>query len=54
VGADIAILARRRALYEHARRRMPKRWSGKIRNWAPVTTVLLNPEPGAERFHAAV
>jgi putative transposase len=53
-GADVAILARRGVLYEHARRRTPGRWSGKIRNWAPVATVVLNPEPGTERLHAAV
>lgn len=46
-GADVAILARRRALYEHARRRVPGRWSGAIRNWAPVAMVVLNPEPTA-------
>jgi transposase InsO family protein len=52
-GADVAILARRRVLYEHARRRIPRRWSGKIRNWTPVAAVVLNPEPTAERFNAA-
>jgi putative transposase len=51
-GADVAILARRRALYEHARRRMPARWSGKTRNWASVVAVVLNPEPTAEEFNA--
>jgi putative transposase len=53
-GADVAILARRRVLYEHARRRTPERWSGEIRNWAPVATVVLNPEPDTEGLHAAV
>jgi putative transposase len=52
-GVDIAILARRRHVYEGARRRMPERWSGHIRNWTPVGAVLLNPEPTAEGFHAA-
>jgi putative transposase len=52
-GADVAILARRRVLYERARRRTPGRWSGKIRNWAPVITVVLNPEPTAEGLNAA-
>jgi len=52
-GADLAILARRRVLYERARRRMPRRWSGKIRNWTPVATVVLNPEPTSEGFTAA-
>jgi putative transposase len=52
-GADVAILARRRELYERARRRMPERWSGKIRNWVPVATVVLNPEPTPEGLTAA-
>ena len=52
-GADLAILARRRRLYERAQRRTPARWSRAIRNWAPVAAVVLNPEPTAERFHAA-
>jgi transposase InsO family protein len=51
-GADVAILARRRALYEHARHRTPRRWSGKTRNWAPVAVVVLNPEPTAEEVNA--
>jgi len=52
-GADVAILARRRVLYDHARQRMPRRWSGKIRNWAPVAAVVLNPEPTAAGLNAA-
>jgi transposase InsO family protein len=52
-GADVAILARRRLLYEHARRQTPGRWSGEIRNWAPVSTVVLNPEPTRQGLNAA-
>jgi hypothetical protein len=52
-GADVAILARRRALYERARRRTPARWSGTIRNWTSVSAVVLNPEPTAKEFNAA-
>jgi transposase InsO family protein len=52
-GADVAILARRRMLYERARQRKPARWSGEIRNWAPVDAVVLNPEPTAEGLQAA-
>jgi putative transposase len=52
-GADVAILARRRVLYEQARRRTPQRWSSKIRNWTPPATVTLNPEPIAARIEAA-
>lgn len=51
-GADVAILARRRRVYERARQRTPGRWSGTIRNWAPIAAVLLNPEPTAEGLHA--
>src|SRR4029434_6389143 len=39
-GADVAILAHRRALYEHARHRTRRRGSGQTRNWAPVTDVV--------------
>jgi transposase InsO family protein len=44
-GADVAILARRHALYEQARRRTPERWPRQTRNWTPIGTVVLNPEP---------
>lgn len=43
-GLDAAILAQRTALYEEARRRHPRRWSGRIRNWDPIPTVWLNPD----------
>ena len=52
-GADVAILTRRRRLYERARRRTPMRWSGKIRNWAPIDVVELNLESAAEGSNAA-
>ena len=42
-GADSALLKQRQAVYEAARQRRPERWSGKIRNWEPVTEVWLNP-----------
>ena len=44
-GADIAILARRHALYERARTRRPERWPRHTRNWTPIGLVVLNPEP---------
>ncbi len=44
-GQEAAILARRRRIYERARQRHPERWSGQIRNWTPVATVHLNPDP---------
>jgi transposase InsO family protein len=42
-GEDIAILAERERVYAAARERHPERWSGNIRNWQPVGTVVLNP-----------
>lgn len=44
-GEEHAILARRRRLYEAARRRRPQRWSRETRNWNPVGLVVLNPDP---------
>ena len=43
-GEDHHVLARRHALYQEARGRMPERWSGATRNWEPVGAVTLNPE----------
>lgn len=42
-GLDSVILERRKAVYEQAKAHHPKRWSGTIRNWDPVTEVWLNP-----------
>lgn len=52
-GRDIAILAARQRLYEHARQRAPQRWSREIRNWNPVTLVVLNPEATKEGLSVA-
>lgn len=43
-GVDKALLLRRSAVYEAAKRRHPPRWSGATRNWQPVRIVHLNPE----------
>jgi hypothetical protein len=43
-GLDKAILAKRSAVYEKAKRLNPLRWSGPTRNWAPITEVMLNPK----------
>lgn len=43
-GHDRAILAKRAAVYEQAKRNHPLRWSGPTRNWAPITEVFLNPK----------
>lgn len=50
-GKDVAILAARAEVYGRAKRRAPRRWSGKTRNWTPVGPVSLNklhPNPGRE------
>jgi transposase InsO family protein len=43
-GCEDAILRHRKLVYERARRRNPRRWSGATRDWNPVGTVVLNPE----------
>jgi len=42
-GSDLAILERRKAVYERARRRHPERWTGTCRDWSPIEIVELNP-----------
>lgn len=42
-GQDTKTLARRRVVYETARRRHPERWSGSVRDWSSPQTVFLNP-----------
>jgi hypothetical protein len=44
-GHEADVLSNRRALYERARSQHPARWARGTRNWIPVGTVLLNPEP---------
>jgi putative transposase len=44
MGQDIAILQRRKAIYEAAKQQRPERWRGKTRNWEPVHVVYLNPD----------
>jgi putative transposase len=48
-GQDDAILVNRKHVYEAAKRRHPARWSGKIRNWEPIRTVVLNPCQSTEK-----
>lgn len=42
-GEDQALLQARAALYESARERHPRRWSGATRDWTPIGPVTLNP-----------
>ena len=43
-GREPNLLARRRELYERARKLNPERWSRGTRNWDPVGVVVLHPE----------
>jgi putative transposase len=43
-GLDQRLLDQRHALYQAARAKHPKRWSGKTRNWTRCQCVYLNPE----------
>jgi transposase InsO family protein len=47
-GQEVEILQWRQDVYERARRRNPRRWSGPTRNWDRIETVALNPEKKAE------
>jgi transposase InsO family protein len=44
-GREEEVLERRHRLYETARQKHPERWTGAVRNWTPIATVRLNPEP---------
>jgi transposase InsO family protein len=52
-GQDRTMLAARHALYQRARERHPRRWSGPTRNWTPIAVVTLNPERDAPVRDAA-
>ena len=52
-GEDIAILAARHALYEEARGRHPRRWSGPTRNWSPIAVVNAALDPSTEKRKSA-
>ena len=43
-GEDAEILAQRHALYQAARAKNPRRWTGATRDWARPETVWLNPD----------
>lgn len=43
-GLDTALLEKRAIVYEAAKKRCPRRWSGATRNWQPVLVVHLNPD----------
>ena len=43
-GLQDMILNNRHRVYQEARKRNPKRWSGETRNWTPIEVVQLNPD----------
>lgn len=43
-GQDVAVLNHRHDLYQQARKRNPRRWSGNTRDWSHIAVVTLNPE----------
>jgi putative transposase len=47
-GREDQILSERHHVYKEAKKRMPNRWSGSIRNWKPVKIVWLNPEKSSD------
>ncbi len=50
---DVAILAKRDAVYKQAREKYPERWSGNTRNWSYIDKVYLMPEKGKTKTAAA-
>jgi transposase InsO family protein len=42
-GQEAQVLARRKEVYEEAKKRNPSRWTGATRNWSPIAEVSLNP-----------
>lgn len=53
-GVAEAVMQKRIAVYEAARERNPRRWSGNIRDWSLPQSVWLNPEKSSsEMAHAA-
>lgn len=43
-GEDLALLNKRHDLYQQARERHPRRWTGVTRDWSHIPVVTLNPE----------
>ena len=48
-GNDIALLTKRKAVYEKARKRTPRRWARGIRDFGYITSVTLHPTDAKER-----
>ena len=43
-GDEVEILKKREEVYEESKTTNPNRWSGRTRNWQPVSVVVLNPQ----------
>jgi transposase InsO family protein len=54
LGLDKAILQKRSAVYEQAKHKHPRRWSGPTRNWSPITEVHLNPKKETIKTKVAI
>ena len=48
-GLDENLLGKRKAVYETARARHPRRWSGATRNWQRIQAAHLNPDKGGPK-----
>jgi transposase InsO family protein len=46
LGLDREILLQRHRIYQEAKQANPERWTAETRNWNPIDTVTLNPNPG--------
>ena len=54
LGLDKAILIKRSAVYENAKRLNPRRWSRHTRNWSPITEVYLNPKKATMKIQGEI
>ena len=51
---DVALLAKRKEVYEQAKSAHPERWAGRTtRNWNPIGPVSLNPDREIVQVQAA-
>jgi len=49
-GLDVKLLDQRKAVYETARAKNPRRWSGTTRNWQRIHAVHLNPDKAEANY----
>ena len=49
-GLDVKLLDQRKAVYETARAKNPRRWSGATRNWQRIQAVHLNPDKAEANY----